>query len=286
LTLVVGVLALLSGRKSIRPTTLVAAWWWTLAALVSWSFVELAAALSGPALNRAIVEALRFAAVGLTFCPVVALMGAKRPQHQAWNFVVLALWAMVALPAAEAFFLRGRLQIGLARSLFTWVLILLTPLNFIATRYWASALLVATGQALGFSSHLHGVGQSNGLSYVQFIGPPPLVGLMLCGLGLLIAGVLSLRARMAASSYDHLWLDFRDTFGLFWALRVQERINAAAQQYGWDLELTWSGFRGSDGARLAKINATVEPTLRTTFKGLLRRFVSSEWIAARLGSPG
>jgi hypothetical protein len=63
---------------------------------------------------------------------------------------------------------------------------------------------------------------------------------------------------------------------------VQERVNAAAKQYGWDLDLGWSGFkRRSDGAPLAAIDPDIEPTFRTMFKGLLRRFVSHPWIAHR-----
>lgn len=284
LTLVVGVFVLLSRRRLIGQTTLVAAWWWTLAALVAWSLVELADALGWPRDKRGLIAALRFSAVGLTFCPVVALIGAKRPQHAAWNFVVVALWGIVALPAAEAVFLQGRMPIGLARGAFLWTLILLLPINFLPTRYWPSALLVAAGQVLALSPQLQVVGQSTVLSYVGLVTPPTLLGLGLCNLGLVIAWVLSRKERRAAHAYDRLWFDFRDSFGLFWSLRVQERINAAAQQYGWDIELTWSGFRQRDNdAPLAAIDAAVEPTLRTTFKGLLRRFVSNDWIAARLG---
>jgi hypothetical protein len=288
LTLAAGVFVLLSRRRWIGQTTLVAAWWWTLAALAAWSLVEMADALGWLAHKPALMAALRFAAAGLTFCPIVALIGAKRPQHAAWNFVVIALWAIVALPAAEAVFLQGRMPIGLARGAFLWTLILLLPINFLPTRYWLSSLLVAAGQVLALSPQLQVVGQSTALSYVRHVAPPPLLGLILCGLALVWAWVLSRNERHAAPAHDRLWLDFRNTFGLFWALRVQERINAAAQQYGWDLELTWSGFRTRDnGAPLTTIDATIEPTLRTAFKGLLRRFVSNAWIAARLRpSPG
>jgi hypothetical protein len=287
LALAIGLAVLLSRRRSIWQTTLVAAWWWTLAAVAAWSLVEIAGALAWPFADQNLIAALRFAAVGLTFCPVVALIGAKRPQHVAWNFVVVALWAIVALPAAEAFFLHGqRIQVGAARGCFLWVLVFLTPINFVPTRYWLPSLLVAAGQILALSPQLHVVGQNTALSYVRLIAPLPLLGLGICGLGLLVAWGLSRRERKIAHVYDRLWLDFRDTFGLFWALRVQERLNALAQQHGWDLELTWSGFRPRTGDDpLTAIDPSVEPTLRTSLKGLLRRFVSSDWIAARLGSP-
>jgi hypothetical protein len=49
---------------------------------------------------------------------MLAVLGAKRPQHAAWSFVVLAFWGILALPAAETYFLqRGqRREMGDARS--------------------------------------------------------------------------------------------------------------------------------------------------------------------------
>jgi hypothetical protein len=289
LTLAIGLLVLLSRRRALSQTTLIGAWWWTLAALVAWSLVEFAAAVVSPAAGKSWLPPLRLAAIALSFCPIVALIGAKRPQHAAWNFVVLSLWGIVTLPAVEAFFLhRGqRIEMGAARGWFLWVLILLTPINFVPTRYWLAALLVAAGQTLALSPHLPllrgalGVGQSPALSSVL-----DALTLGLCASALLAAWAFSRQERPTPNPYDRLWLDFRDTFGLFWALRVQERINAAAQQSGWDLDLKWHGFRRrNDVAPFATIDPTIEPTLRTTFKGLLRRFVSNSWIAERLGSP-
>jgi hypothetical protein len=281
LTLAIGLAVLLSGRRAIGQTTLLAGWWWTLAALMAWSLVELAAAVASPAAGKAWLPPLRLAAIALSFCPVVALIGAKRPQHAAWNFVVLSLWGIVALPAAEAFFLnRGqRLEMGDARGWFLWILILLTPINLVPTRYWLASLLVAAGQILALSPHLP-------LLRRAIHSSAELLGLLLCVAALATAWLFWRSERSPTNAYDRLWLDFRDSFGLFWGLRVQERINAAAQQYGWDLELTWSGFRQRNGcAPLTAIDATIEPALRTTFKGLLRRFVSNAWIAQRLGLP-
>jgi hypothetical protein len=221
---------------------------------------------------------VRFAAAGLSFCPVIAVIGAKRPQHAAWNLVVLSLWAIVALPAAEALALGRGLQIGAARGWFLWILVLLGPVNYVPTRFWLAAVLVAAGQVLALSPWLPLVRE-------PLVPQPQLAGLAAAALGVLAAWA-SARRSPGVGSYDRLWRDFRDGFGLFWALRVQERVNALAAQNGWDLELCWAGFsRRSDGAPLAAVPAEIEPTLRTAMKGLLRRFVSAEWIAARL-APG
>ena len=280
LALAAGLAILLRARRAILETTLTSAWWWTLAALVAWSAANLFQA-SAP---------LRFAAIALSLCPAVALIGAKRPQHLAWNFVVVSLCAIVALPAAENLFLHpGRpVEMGDARGWFLWILILLGPISFVSTRHWPAAILLAIGQIAALGPHLPLL-RSDWLAYLglaDWLISSDLVGLLLA-----VAAVCAAWARRHTSAssrssldYDCLWLDFRDTFGLFWALRVQERVNAAAKQYDWPFELAWSGFRSkADDAPLVAADPSSEPALRTTLRGLLRRFVSNRWIAERTG---
>jgi hypothetical protein len=276
-TLIAGLAVLLRCRPAVLPTTLVSVWWWSLAALIAWAGAEFLAALTP---GGDWLAPLRLAAIALSFCPAVSLVGAKRPQHAAWNLVVLALWGIVALPAAENYFLHPgqTLTMGDARGWFLWILVLLGPINFVPTRFWLASLLIAAGQVVALSRYL-------ALLQRPLVSHAELMGLALCGLGILAAALAARRATQAANSYDRLWLDFRDHFGLLWSLRVQERVNAAAQQYGWDLDLSWNGFRRkSDGGALPAIDPAMEPALRTTLKGLLRRFVSNGWIAARTGT--
>jgi hypothetical protein len=264
-------------RGTLRETTLLPAWGWMVAAAVAWGAVEAAAALGSP--SSSWLAPSRLAAAGLSFCPVVAVLGAKRPQHQAWTFVVLAFWAVVMLPAAEAFFLqRGdRLALGDARRWFLWVLLLLGPVNYVPTRQWTAALLLAAAQFLALSEHLPLVRQT--LFREQYLAA-------LClATGAVWAGrVAGTPAQAAANAYDRLWLDFRNLFGLLWALRLQERVNAVVDTNHWPLWLSWTGLRELEQSQpIRSIDPAIEPTLRTSMKGLLRRFVSNEWIAHRLG---
>src|SRR5262245_36353456 len=277
LALGVGLVVLLSRRRAIGQTTLVGGWWWSVAAIAAWSLTEIWAALGEIAGGSVSFAPLRFAAMTLSFCPIVAVVGAKRPQDRAWHFVVLALWGIVALPAAETFFMhRGqRLDLGVIRSWFLWILILLGPINVLATRYGFASLLVALGQTVALSPYL-------ALVHRRLMSHGEILGLGICVLGMVATWLQSRRITAAATAYDRLWLDFRDTLGMLWALRVQERVNSAAQQYGWNLELGWNGFRSATGARLTAIDPAVEPALRTTLRGLLRRFVSGPWIAERI----
>jgi hypothetical protein len=276
--LVSGSAVLWSRRTTIGQTTLVGAWWWTLLALVASSAVEMAAEFR--LVEASMATPLRLAAVTLSFCPVVAVLGAKRPQHLAWNFVVLSLWAIVALPAAENLLLhRGReVAMGDARGWFLWIMVLLGPINFLPTRFWLPSLLFAAGQIMALGRYLP-------LLRREVFWESDAVGLSLAAAALVMASFISRRSTRSTNPYDRLWLDFRDSFGLLWGLRVQERLNAVARQEEWGLELTWRGFRTSgNGNSLDEMPDTIEPGLRTSLKGLLRRFVSNEWIDERLGT--
>ncbi|MDX1945676.1 MAG: hypothetical protein SFU86_09710 [Pirellulaceae bacterium] len=271
--LAAGIAALVRGRFALRETTLLPAWWWTVAALFACGGTEIATALV-PA-DDGWLAPLRFTAAGLTLCPIVAVLGAKRPQHHAWNFVVLAFWGIMVLPVAETFLLqRGqRLEIGDARGWFLWPLILLGPINYLPTRRWLAALFVLAGQILLFSE------------YLPLVSRPLFAGQQLAALLLVVLALWlpKTASRPAANPYDRLWRDFRDEFGLFWALRLQERANFVSQANGWPFELAWSGLVDSaTRVSMTQVDPAITPTLRTTLQGLLRRFVSARWIAERL----
>jgi hypothetical protein len=275
----VGLTALICRRSPIGETTLRPAWWWTFAAILAWSGIELAAGLAAILAgdeNPTWLAPGRLGAITLSFCPILAILGAKRPQHAAWSFVVAAFWGIMALPAAEAFFLqRGQwLEMGDARSWFLWILIAVGPVNYLPTRQWHAAVLLAAGQFTALAEYL---------PFIQrpLVGHEHLAGLWLSCMALALARTPRSRA---ASPYDRLWLDFRDTFGMFWALRMQERVNSVAESNGWQLRLAWAGFCDTQSSQsLPVFDAAIEPTLRTTLKGLLRRFVTGRWIAQRLG---
>jgi hypothetical protein len=274
LPLAVSLLVLGRGWQAVRQTTLIAAWWWAAVAVIVWAAVELAAALDQRGGNA--WEAARLAATTLSFCPAMALLGAKRPQNRAWNFVVVSLWAILALPAAESFFLRPGQSphIGDARTWFLWIMLLLAPINYAATRYAVPAFLLAAGQLIALAPYL-------ALIRRPLVPQGGVVGLVAVAAALAGAFLVGTRKR-TDRGYDRLWLDFRDAFGLFWAARVEERVNAAATQQEWNLELTWGGFRRRQtGESASEVDPNVEPALRVALKGLLRRFVMSEWIEQR-----
>lgn len=271
--LVVGTAAFIVARNKVRQTTLVATWWWCVAALTATAGLELAASWSLID-DSATLAALRYAARMLLLCPTISLLGVKRPQDGPWNFIVLSLWGVLALPAAEALFLNtGQpLEIAGFRSWFVLALLLASLVNTLPTRHALAALMATGGQVVLLGKYLP-------LALPQFPWDSE------AGLALLVVAALLYalrRPRQATNSLDQLWLDFRDAFGLFWGLRVQERIQAAAKMYGWPVTLHWSGWRAADGSPLTDLPDAMRQQILATFRGLLRRFVSNDWIDARL----
>ena len=269
----------------VRGTTLVAPWCWSLLVLVSLSASEFLIGRSGSPLP-AWAAHLRFAAAMTTFCPVMAVLGAKRPQNLGWQFVVVSLLVILCLPSIEWLLFGGQSEIHPARFWFLAILVALGALNFFGTRFWPSSLLYGAGQAVLMAPFFFAQPLLNG-SQAALVG---MAALLLAWL--LIAAHLP-RSRPAATPLDRVWLDFRDAFGAVWAWRVADRTNASATMYDWPVMLTWHGFRtsGATGGLstradtgeviASEIPAAVEDSLRT----LLRRFVSPQWIDARLGPP-
>jgi hypothetical protein len=92
---------------------------------------------------------------------------------------------------------------------------------------------------------------------------------------LVAAGSLALSAvhfpwlpsRATRHPLDQSWLNFRDAYGLVWAVRVQEQFNSAAAHAGLDFRLRWPGIRPQPGSS-AEAGAAAD-----LLTALLKRFV-------------
>lgn len=271
--------ALLWIRPQVRHTTLTGPWLWCLAAAASIGLAEAAHHWHSSEPMPLWLTAARFSAAALALCPAVSVLGSKRPQERAWNFVVLALWAIVSLPSLLSWMTgrNGEFQLTDLRGAILWILIALPAINYLPTRFAAAALLYAGGEVIWFAPHLPLIGKPLPLSN------PGLVSLACFAASALLAGLLVARRPAARHRFDQAWLRFRDLFGLFWALRVQERLNATARQQGWPFSLSWSGFRRiDDQVLLDAIPTEHAAVLQQTMRGLLRRFASASWIATWL----
>jgi len=271
--------------RSLRGTTLVAVAWWSIISLAVLGLSELLIVQSTSA-SAPWIAPLRFAAAMGTFTPGMALLGAKRPQDRGWQFIVLSLWLILSLPSLEWLVYDGQKELHPARFWFLTLLIVVGLCNGISTRYWLSHLLVATGQWI-----LVAVLFGGGPSWLTSATGPPL-GLAALALAELLWATAWPRSVGPNAGWDRVWLDFRDAFGVVWALRIAERVNASATMYDWPVALAWRGFvtrgavsHGSQGPAAANAPVPIEtltPAMADSLRTLLRRFVAADWIDRRL----
>jgi hypothetical protein len=256
-------------RKRLSGTTLMAAWAWAGFALAALIVDCLATTSGGDSSTR--LAAWHYLAAVTTFAPTMAVLGAKRPQHHAWQFIVATLLVVVALPGLTAMVFGESVTLHLAQVLFVVILVALGPANYLPTRFCRAGILFCLGQMLLLGAFLPPASK-------WFPEPRPLVALG-CVAGAALWSVL-VRPRIPASgrTIDRAWIRFRDAYGAAWALRVQDRFNQAARTHEWPLLLTWHGCvalpvdeETSSGVRQADV---AERTLRM----LLLRFVSVDWL--------
>ncbi|MBI2478900.1 MAG: hypothetical protein HYV60_09780 [Planctomycetia bacterium] len=165
-----------------------------------------------------------------------------------------------------------------ARAWFMLILIGLGMTNFLATRFWFPAILFGSGQLLMLANSLPVVREFVAAS-------PTATGFSCCAIASIVASQQADGRGDAPRSLNLVWCDFRDAFGLLWGLRVAEQVNMAARTSAWPLTLRWHGFVDERGETL-DWNSLPEETrkaLHQLLQNLLRRFVSPDWIAARMG---
>lgn len=265
--------ALLVRWPRLRGTTLMAVWIWSLVALLAIGSCEIliGTTAEGPSANW--ILPARFAVAMGTFCPIMAMLGAKRPQDRAWQFIVLSLWGILCLPTFEWLLFTGVREIHPARFWFLISLVGIGALNGLATRAWLSCLLYGMGQLALIAPFL-----PEAQTWLPSDQAPRLGMAFMATAWTLQALPRGRRGR--GTGLDRVWLDFRDAFGVVWGLRVAERMNASASMYDWPLTLQWHGFLPREtSATTTEVPHAVEESLRS----LLRRFVSPDWIDERMG---
>lgn len=256
-------------RERLKGTTLFAPYCWSLFSLFALAGIVLVSSLGQ--LNESSLAAFRYLAATSTFCPLMAILGAKRPQNVGWQLIVLTLWIVLVLPVGEMALLwqGGALDIGPMRQ---WLLVILIGVgvaNYGLTRFAVAGLLYGIGQALLLLPLLPLVSrewQHHWLAGAAFIA---------CAA--LLLWFQTRNHRIVDGGWNCVWRDFRDAFGLVWSLRVMERFNATSKLSTWETELSWYGLESLEKAAPEEA-VEIERCIRT----LLRRFVSAEWIDARL----
>jgi hypothetical protein len=251
----------------VRGTTLSAPAAWAIGSALALAVVEAALALR-PGWSGTFGAALaHYAAAAASFCPPIAVLGAKRPQDRGWQWIVLSLWIVLLVPAGQAWAAHSGAELRLP---FAWKFMLFALtiggfLNYAFTRWTLTALIYASTQAnlLIFGT----VGNKN----LNIAAPAALI----------LVAVWQLRSHRRGSTldtgtsldqYTDRWLNFRDGWGSFWALRVKNRINETASLSNWPVRLEWGGFVASDSGPAPGIDGRLAAQIQQSMDSLLWRF--------------
>lgn len=289
-----------SGRKAVESTSLVSAWRWGAGAAVVGT---LAAVMSlsrwyawGPD-TRGVEDHLWYASCLLWLCPLVAVLGARRPGAAAWDvFVILPLLLVLEWPVTgvtlAAWFGGVIHELTLEEITLEWptlvglcVVLVMGGGNYLGTRFFPAvtgfvlSLVLLTWPLFPWAS-----GSSNGAAWTRLAG-----ALLLIGSGGLAHWQVRSMSRPNREQHplDGAWRDFRDMFGVAWARRVQLRVNEDLRR------CSGGGVLGFDGVEFPAVNEQLDVNesqrqesyqrAELTLRRLWKRFVDPAWVVLRLG---
>lgn len=273
-------IVILAMTKSLRGTTLIAPRNWAIAALFVCILVEVSIDC-GCAQSLASKQMLRYLSGICTFAPFMALLGAKRPQDRAWQFVVLTLLCVLVGPAISAYFNTSLLQFRLPGVVcwLLWALIAFEVINFVITRMALAGFGVAAAQLVLLHSQLPG------MAWLTEYEDAALVFAAIAGalVPSFLVFVIARNRLDEQHSFAAFWSDFRALFGTTWSMRVMMMFNNGAEKNNWPVRLGWFGIEPVSPSGNANDAATTEitPAMAKSLRMLFRRFVSPEWIAER-----
>lgn len=219
----------------------------------------------------------------LALAPILALLGAKRPQHRAWQLIVLAFLGVAFAPCLRSLLTRpgAHFQIHpIEFGLQIWLAVM-GLVNYLPTRHALAAVLCGGG-VLGSQLLAHrGIAESaaeflnrRGISDFSWIGA---VMHLLYFLGTAWIFLRLNKGPHGVSESDAAWLRFRDAFGALWGVRVAHRVNEVAWQKKHACRLEWNGFH-KKSTDSSEVGAAPQPPdvpseLTQTLHALLGRFV-------------
>ena len=252
--------------------------------LITWSVTQWQPPLPG------ITDQLWYGAGILGLCPPLAVLGARRPMSRVWSlFILVPLLLVFAWPAvsdwshagwqhrfAQAWTLEEPMFAGfcliLVMSLGNY---LGTPLGLSGLLWSAALFLVVAPLCPSVSRHLPTATRSRSLA-VLMLSAAVWWGWLRCR--------SSVPTRFAL---DHLWLSYREAFGLVWGKRLQERFNFNARGANMGFRLFRHGFAIVDEQETPQPGGFT-PDQREfaeyTLRWLLRRFVDPQWIDSKLAA--
>jgi len=290
----------LAARNRLRKTTLLGAWLWGALALGAWAVTFFVTEVLG-VVSPGVADQLWLGSAVLLVCPLIAVLGARRPGSRVWGlFIVAPLAVVLDLPAVTAWnrdFHPAPLRLEVPMLAGYGLVLLMGAGNYLGTRFALPALLAAAAMVLVpvSMSSLHWLAESF---------PARATATLLLGIAVWMAAIAMRKAARRGGSltpsptpmgeggasgpsrFDRLWNDFRDLYGIVWARRVMDRVNDAAVHEGWPVRLHLHGFAGLDPAQPPELAPDQLQQIERALRWLLRRFVDPEWIDERIAERG
>ncbi len=269
-------------RQGLRGTTLTTTANWGIFTAAVWAAAGVLSAFVFPR-HSEIQDQLWYWTAVVSVIPPIAVLGAKRPGSEAWNFFVLVpLVFVLGWPALTVWTSDGPDALRVETPvLIGFVLVLVMGCgNYIATQLALPALLYALGVVLVLAP-CSTVSAGLGISFETF----RISGTISMLLATLWSGLILTHRPAATWGPDRVWNDFRETFGIVWTKRALDRINIEfASREQWPAQLGPDGLEWSSPPTEEQ-RQQVEARLTYALHWLLRRFVDPEWIDRRLTGP-
>jgi hypothetical protein len=269
-------------RRFVRGTTLTTAWAWAAAGTAVWLMLAGWECVPHVAVSRGVLDRAWFAAALVFMCAQTAVLGARRPGVRVWNAFVLAplfivlVWPALAVGSTAA--LQNPLELDTPAALAVGFVLLMGNGNFWRTRFTLPAVMLAAAVA-AIVVPLCGIARDWPLEHWQF----RVTGAVLLAAAIVLAHRSAERRPITHDAVERVWFDFRDWFGVVWALRIMDRVNQTAVAENWPVRLTFDGFRWNDPAPDTADAQRTRERIEHTLRWLLRRFVDAEWLDERLG---
>ena len=245
----------------------------------------------------------------LMLCPAIAVLGARKPGVQAWNwFVLVPLVLVLGFPAMA---LRGSssltagLQMELPAAMGFGLVLVMGAGNYFGTRFTLAAglsslsLLLIVGSVTSsvsefFPSEVHSrIGGTFCLSAAFITAARRTKRTHRYWISLKKSTPAVANSRGAESETNPLltlpathllnpiWIDFRDDFGIVWSRRIMDRINRTAEEEHWPIRLDLHGFLALDANMETEVSLQANERIEQVLRWHLRRFVDPEWIDRR-----
>jgi hypothetical protein len=268
------------GRRAVASTTLMAAWRYVSVAALFWAVVSVATLL-WPKVDPAIADQLWYIVAVLMLCPLVSVLGARRPVTRVWNwFVIIPLVLVLTFPMV-ATWSHGvpseRLQLETPAVLGYTLVLVMGVGNYFGTRFTVASLLLAASLLMLVIPFWQSPSQAPSRDSLRVWATAVL------GAAALTAIWQGRSSHPVGNSFDRLWIDFRDYFGIVWAKRIQDRINQTAHSENWPVRLEMHGLQPIDPAAQSSLVNDASRVERA-FRWLFRRFAEPDWIDERLNS--